>query len=241
MEELNMHVDLMPLTMGAWAQTLSMTLAANEPLDLFLGSSGSFGTYIESQYVRDWTPYMDYIPDVIEGMGEDIVAGYVGDFLVGFSQMKERGYWTGLIARKDIMDELGYKPEDFSITTQDMSTYNQLDELFAAVKAAHPDMIAVGGTSSLASAVGNYADNLGNNFGMLENYGQTTTITNFFETDLYRELCSIQRRWFLAGYESADAATNQDSGETLMRAGNLFSFITNTKPNTDVEKLAQTG
>ena len=241
MEELNMHVDLIPLTMGAWAQTLSMTLAANEPLDLFLGSSGSFGTYIESQYVRDWTPYMDYIPDVIEGMGEDINAGYVGDFLVGFSQMKERGYWTGLIARKDIMDELGYKPEDFSITTQDMSTYEQLDELFAAVKAAYPEMIAVGGTSSLASAVGNYADNLGNNFGMLENYGQTTTITNFFETDLYRDLCSIQRRWFQAGYESADAATNQDSGETLMRAGNLFSFITNTKPNTDVEKLAQTG
>jgi putative aldouronate transport system substrate-binding protein len=34
---------------------------------------------------------------------------------------------------------------------------------------------------------------------------------------------------------------NRDSGETKMRAGNCFSYIVNVKPNTDVEKLAQTG
>ncbi len=34
---------------------------------------------------------------------------------------------------------------------------------------------------------------------------------------------------------------NQDGGETKLKAGNCFSFITNVKPNTDIEKLAQTG
>ena len=34
---------------------------------------------------------------------------------------------------------------------------------------------------------------------------------------------------------------NQDSGEIKMKAGNTFSYITNVKPNTNVEKLAQTG
>lgn len=241
MKELNMHVDMMPQTMGTWTQTLSMTLASGEPLDLFLGSSGSFGTYIESGYILNWAEYLDYVPDVIEGMGEDINAGYVGDFLVGFSQMKERGYLAGLIARKDIMDELGISPDDFSITTEDMSTYNQLDDLFTKVKEAHPEMVGVGGTIGLGGLIGDFADNLGNNFGMLENFGQTTTITNYFESQQYKDLCEISRRWFLAGYESADAATNQDSGETLMRAGNLFSYLTNIKPNSDVEKLAQTG
>ena len=241
MKELNMHVEMIPQTMGTWATTMSMTLAANEPLDLFLAGSGSFGTYIDSQYIRDWTPYMDYLPDVIEGMGEDINAGYVGDFLVGFSQMKERGYQTGLVARKDIMDELGISVDDFSMTSKDTSTYSQLDDLFAKVKEAHPDMIAVGGTTGLPSTMGNFADNLGNNFGMLPDYGQSTTITNVYESEFYHDFCAIARRWFLAGYESADAATNQDSGETLMKAGNLFSYITNIKPNTNVEKLAQTG
>ena len=34
---------------------------------------------------------------------------------------------------------------------------------------------------------------------------------------------------------------NSDSGEIKMKAGNCFSFITAIKPNTDVEKKAQTG
>lgn len=241
LKELNMKVELIPQTMGTWTTNMSMILAANEPLDLFLSGSGSFGTYIESGYVLDWGDYMDYVPDVIEGMGEDINAGYVGDFLMGFSQMKERGYQSGLIARKDIMDELGYSPDDFSITTEDYSTYEQLDELFAAVKEKYPDMIAVGGTAGLPSLIGNYNDNLGNNFGMLEDYGQSLEVVNVFEGEQYKTFCEIARRWFEAGYESADAATNQDGGETLMKAGNMFSFLTNVKPNTDVEKLAQTG
>lgn len=241
MEELNMHVEMMPQTMGTWSQTLSMTLASGEPLDLFLGSSGSFGTYIESGYVLNWADYMDYVPDVIEGMGEDINAGYVDDFLVGFSQMKERGYLAGLVARKDIMDEIGVSPDDFSLSVADLSTYQQLDDLFAKVKEAYPNMVGAGGTIGLGGLVADFADNLGNNFGMLENFGQTTTITNYFESEQYKGLCEIARRWFLAGYVSADAATNQDGGETLMRAGNLFSFLTNIKPNSDVEKLAQTG
>lgn len=241
LKELNMNVELIPQTMGTWTTNMSMILAANEPLDLFLSGSGSFGTYIESGYVLDWGDYMDYVPDVIEGMGEDINAGYVGDFLIGFSQMKERGYQSGLIARKDIMDELGYSPDDFSITTEDYSTYEQLDELFAAVKEKYPDMIAVGGTAGLPSLIGNYNDNLGNNFGMLEDYGQSLEVVNVFEGEQYKTFCEIARRWFEAGYESADAATNQDGGETLMKAGNMFSFLTNVKPNTDVEKLAQTG
>lgn len=240
--ELNMNVDLIPQTYGTWAQTISMMLTANEPLDLFLASSSSFATFIDSGYVRDWSDYMDLIPDVIDGMGDDIEAGYVGDFLIGFSQMKERGYQAGLIARKDIMDELGLTPDDFNVTNADISTYQQLDDLFAQVKELYPDMIAVGGTSGLScSFVGNFADTMGNNFGVLENYGQTTTVTNYYESEQFKNFCEISRRWFQAGYESADAATNQDSGETLMRAGNLFSYLTNLKPNTAVEKLAQTG
>ncbi len=34
---------------------------------------------------------------------------------------------------------------------------------------------------------------------------------------------------------------NQDSGEIKMKAGNCFSYITNVKPNTNVEKRSQTG
>ena len=241
MKEMNMHVDVNAMTFGAYSTTISMILAANEPLDLFLSMSNTFATNISSGYIRDWSDYLEYVPDVLDAMGEDVNAGYVGDFLVGFSQMKERGYRTGLVARKDIMDELGISPDDFSITTENYATYDQLTELFAKVKEAYPDMLMTGGTTSLAGMAEKFADNLGDNFGMLENFGQTTTVTNWYETEQCLNFCKLYRTWFENGYESADASTSQDSGSVLMKAGNLFSFMTSIKPNTNIEIKSQTG
>ena len=241
LSEMNMEVDLIPLTMGAWTTNLSMMLAANEPLDLFLCGSGNFSTFIQSGYLRNWADYLDYLPGVVETLGDDLEAGYVGDFLVGFTQMKERGYQAGLVARADIMDELGISPDDFAVTTEDYSTYDQFTQLFAAVHEAYPDMTVNGGTQALASQLTFFNDGLGDNFGVLPDFGQTTEIVNWFETDQCLTFCNLSRDWFEAGYYSADAATNQDSGETLMRAGNLFSYFTAIKPNTDVEKRTQTG
>ena len=97
------------------------------------------------------------------------------------------------------------------------------------------------GTSIMGLQTGSYFDNMGSNFGVLENYGQTTTVTNWYESDQYKKFCEIGRDWFTKGYSSQDIAVNQDSGEIKMKAGNTFSYITNVKPNTNVEKLAQTG
>ena len=49
------------------------------------------------------------------------------------------------------------------------------------------------------------------------------------------------RSWNEAGYVSADFATCTDTGEALMRAGNLFCFSTAGKPNSKVEKDVMTG
>ena len=241
LKEMNMNVDLIPMTGGTWAQTLSMSLASNEPLDLFIGGSDSFGTYIESGYVRDWTPYLQYVPDVVETLGDDINAGYVGDFLIGFTQMKERGYQPGLICRKDIMDELGFSPDDFNVTISDYTRYDKFTELFAAVKAAYPDMLVLGGPSTPASFAVDLADCLGNNFGMLDDFGQSTEVINYFETENFKFLCELAREWFLAGYLSADAATTTDWGTILVKAGNTFGYFTRIKPNADVEAESQSG
>ncbi|MCH5352924.1 MAG: ABC transporter substrate-binding protein [Acutalibacter sp.] len=241
MEELNMHVNLIPMTFGTYMSQLAPMLAANEPLDIFPAMSSSFATYIESQYVVNLADYLDYFGDTLEVFGDDAYCGYIGDFLVGFSQMKERGYPTGMVVRKDLMEEAGFSVEDFNVTTDDYSTFEQIDELFAKVKELHPEIICLDGTTIMAAGAGSsYVDNMGDDFGVLENYGQATKVTNYFESDQFRTLCDIAKRWFDAGYVSQDIVVNQDSGETKMRAGNCLSFVCYVKPNTNVEKLAQT-
>ena len=81
----------------------------------------------------------------------------------------------------------------------------------------------------------------GSAFGVLADIGQTTTVTNWYESDMFRDACQLVREWNQKGYTSADFATCSDSGESLMRAGNLFCFTTLGKPNTKQEKDAMTG
>lgn len=240
-KELNMKVNMIPMTWGTYSSQLSMMLAAGEPLDIFPAFSSSFSTYIESQYVVDMSQYLDDLKDAQQVLGEDFNCGYIGDFLIGLGQMKERGYPTGLVARKDIFDELQCKVEDFNVTVEDYSSFDQIGELFEKVKAAHPEMICLDGSSIMALQTIDWYDGLGDNFGVLENYGQTTTITNWFESDQYKTFCEIGKDWFDKGYSSQDIAVNSDSGEIKMKAGNCFSFITAIKPNTNIEKQAQTG
>lgn len=241
LKEINMTVNLIPMTFGTYNSQISMMLASNEPLDIFPGMANQFATYIDSQYIVNANDYADYTKDAVKTLGDDAYCGTIGDFLVGFSNMKERSYPAGLVVRKDIFDELGYKVSDFNVSTDDYASFDKITELFAAVKAKYPDMICLDGTSTMGCQTESYIDNLGNMFGVLENYGQTTTVTNWFESDQYKKFAEINRSWFQTGYSSQDIAVNTDSGEIKMKAGNCFSYITNVKPNTNIEKLAQTG
>ena len=138
------------------------------------------------------------------------------------------------------MEEVGYSLEDFAdVDPDNPASYDVFDEMFAAVKAAYPDMTAIAGQQALPSLC--TFDSLSDSFGVLEDRGQTTTVTNYYESQQFKDLVTISKRWYDAGYYSADAVTNQDTGETLLKAGNLFSFFVGIKPNTAQEKLAQTG
>lgn len=243
MKELNMKVHLIPMTFGTYFQQLPLMLAANEDLDLFPAMSNEFATYIESQYIVNCADYLDEAKDIISVLGEEeAFTPYIGDFLVGFAQMRERGYPVGLIVRQDLFQELGYKTEDFSVSTDDYNSYQQLTALFAKVKEAHPNITAVDGSDAIMGLMDNgWVDNLGSLFGVLEDYGQTTTVTNWFESEQYRTFCEIAREWYQAGYISQDIAVSQDDAIVKMKAGNCFSFFSYIKPNSAVEKESQCG
>ena len=241
MKELNMHVDLIPVTIGTWNSQLPMMLASGEPLDIFIALSNQFSSYIDSGYVVNLADYQDDLKDAQETLGEDFNAGYIGDFLIGTSQMKERAYPEGIVVRKDIFEELGYSVDDFDCNTEDLSSYDKITEMYAKVKEKYPEMVCLDGTGVMGNGTMAYVDTMNSNFGVLENYGQTTTVTNYFESDQFKKLCEIAKTWYDNGYESKDIAVNKDSGELKMKAGNCFSFMCFVKPNTNIEKKAQTG
>lgn len=243
LKEINMNIDFVPVTFGTMASTIQMMLASNESLDLFQNASfGAASGYIESGYIRNWAEYLDQMPDVVDYLGEELNYGYIGDFMVGIGVIKERANTFGLVARTDIMEEVGYTAEDFAeVDAHDPATLDKVDEMFAAVQEKYPNMTVVAGQQGFASYVGNFTDSLSDGFGVLANDGQDTTVTNWYESDQFKGLATVAKRWFDNHYYSSDAATNQDTGETLLKAGNMFSYLVGIKPNTAAEKKAQCG
>lgn len=238
MKQLNMKVDLQPVTFGGYMQQIQMILSSDDKLDIFPMFGSNAGTYINAEYVEDITPYLNSVAkDLIDVVGiEDISCCSIGDFIWGIPTMHERCNPTAYVLCTDVLEETGYKAED-------IKTLEDLTEVFAKVKELYPEMIAYSGLNgSTQGATQQTFDSLGGgNYGVLMDNGQELTVSNWYESEEFRSVVETYYEWAQKGYSSADLATSSDAGEAMMRAGNLFSFSTYWKPNTKVEKDAQTG
>jgi putative aldouronate transport system substrate-binding protein len=117
-----------------------------------------------------------------------------------------------------------------------------LEAAFAVVHKNNPSVNVLvtrtQNTSPVASTLGNDLnswDALGDNIGVLDNWGQDLKVVNLFETQTYRDLVNMARRWFLAGYINPDVATGAVSGYELMKTESAFCYFHSNKPG-DLEQ-----
>jgi putative aldouronate transport system substrate-binding protein len=200
-------------------------LAAKEPMDIAFNFSFTRASFLDAGYIVDASKYTDYTKDIAQTLGEDVNAGYVGDFLVGFPMMNSRCFPSAIFVRKDIFDALGYKESDFNVNTDDMSSFDQITQMLAKIKEKYPDIIPFDGNRTFLQNYLTYADGFGDSFGVLENYGQTTKITNWYESEQCRQFALLARKWFTGGYTSKDIAVSKDTGRDKMKTGKSASFF----------------
>lgn len=240
-EELNVNLTVKALPILDCYTQLQLMIAGGEDIDVFPTWPTTVGTFVSGGYVLDLTEYMseEQLPNIYQWVGEeDLKTANLGGYLWGVPRMAERVNPHCIEMRTDILNELGYKEED-------IQSFDDLTEVFAAVHEAYPDMTVYGG--SYNEGLGNYinvtaiSDPLNDKFGTLDNYGETLTVANEYESEYWISLIKTVRGWYEAGYVSKDMSTSQDSGAVLMAAGNLFAYGDNYKPNTKQEKLSQTG
>ncbi len=243
LNDINMTVTPITVTYGTMSTTLGMMLPAGEDLDVFPCWASNQSTYLDSGYLLPWSDYSYNLQDVIDYYGEDALAAcYIGDQWIVIPSNFERCAWTCFLVRDDIMEELGHSVDDYTgFDVNDPSTFDQLTQLFAEVKEAHPEMVVINGTMAMGTQTKGYCDGVGDNFGVLLDPENDTEFVNYYETDMFRNICEINKVWFDAGYASADIATQNDSIETILKAGNTFAGICNGKPNTVAEKISQCG
>ncbi len=236
-KDINMELDLIALSWGTYTNELSLMLSGNEKLDIIPIIVNNASGYVNSGQVADLSTYIEqYGANIKEVVGDEfITTPNINGFIYGVTSKREWITQEGVMMRADLLEEAGF-------TTEDIKSVDDLDAVYSAVYAKHPDM------TMLASSQGSTplfrweeADFLTDGFGGLMDKGQSTDVVNMYETDEFNKFANKMYAWNQAGYISKDAATTTESLTNQVKAGTAFSYFTPMKSGAVEQDELSTG
>jgi putative aldouronate transport system substrate-binding protein len=241
LKEKNLEVELLANNISAYQDQVNLMISGGEKLDLveYLGSTFS-NDVAQGKYL----PLNDLLKTHGAGAasalgGEYLKAGTIDGKVYGTPSIRDMAVNFGICMRKDIADKYGIKPED-------IKTVDDISAVLAKVHAGEPELFitfAQGNTSGIVPELLINWDGLGNDFGVLMNYGQDDElkVVNVFAEKEYEDMLRLVRDWYQKGYIIPDASTNSQTAVTLVGAGQLFSFVSRLKPGFDMQSTRGSG
>ena len=230
--ELGVKVTLYPISYFDLTSQQNLMITSGDKLDLAsimftgVGSWVSKGAFLELDDL-----YSQYGADIEKAEGRAMAGGYYNGKLYAIPSEEKQARSYGFVARKDMVEELGFSYEDDKAYTME-----DLDKLFAAYKEKYGDgYYCVAGTASNSDWYPDFyaVDNLGSTYatGVLAGGGldDDTTVQNMYALDAYKEYAETMYAWAQAGYYSPDAATNTDANTIQIQSGYYLGCFTSTE------------
>ena len=232
-------VNITFVSVGDYVQKANLMLTGNEKVDLMIVSP-FFG--FTSQVARGQLQPLDelvdkYGPDIKSVLGSDYLnAGKVNGKLYGVVPMKDMAGGTGLIMRKDLVDQ-------YKIDIGKIKTLEDIGPVLKTIKDNEPDVMPLvpGATGASLLFFQKWYDELGDGNGVLPNYDNNLKVVNLFETPEYADQVKWMREWYTSGYIMKDAATTKEDHLELVKAGRAFAYFSPTKPGIDDQESNKTG
>ncbi|MBR1780783.1 MAG: ABC transporter substrate-binding protein [Oscillospiraceae bacterium] len=236
----NIEVEFYPLSYTEFMTNFGTSIMAYDEYDVIPVFYSTVSSWINAEAMVDLAPYMDTADGqkIVAALGQETATvSSINGFQYGLPAMKESVELGGLWMRADICDELGLTEKydlDKSDGTYTGTIYNWsvAGDIFAQVKAAHPEMTPLYMYNSDQSPRFYFVDPLVDRFGVLDWQADhdSTTVVNEFETESFRNMCHLLADWYDKGYIFGDAATDTQGTATMIKAGNTFSYATAIKP-----------
>ena len=193
-EKLGVDMELLIIDVAAYTEDLKLMLSSGEQVDLFSTCGPGYMTCVNNGYTADLEEdglLDNYGADLKNLIRTDYLdACRVGGTLYGVPPIKDYAIQTaclligteylegaGVDLSKFEKDELGYNK----------ATWDDIDEMFAAIHEAYPDKIVYSTQDNLLTQ-GSCVDNIaGDYFGCLLDPANSLEIENVYESDLFRE------------------------------------------------------
>ena len=236
-EKLGVDMELLIIDVAAYTEDLKLMLSSGEQVDLFSTCGPGYMTCVNNGYTADLEEdglLDNYGADLKNLIRTDYLdACRVGDTLYGVPPIKDYAIQTaciligteylegaGVDLSKFEKDELGYNK----------ATWDDVDEMFAAIHEAYPDKIVYSTQDNLLTQ-GSCVDNIaGDYFGCLLDPANSLEIENVYESDLFREWADRAYRWNQLGYISGDAMTDDNGASSRIKSGAYMAMMAQAKP-----------
>ena len=233
---LNTTVNIERVSLWDYATTMNLKLSSGEPCDLFQGWM-NYNTYAANEYFLDLEPYKEYMPDILDLIGNYVEMGYTNGKLYSVTALKDLPHDQGFILRKDWVDETG-------INLEEVDTMEKFGDLLRAIKKNHPDATPLtnGTTGNAAYGLYNMAEKEGGGFSMVDiltpgvgllDPENSSVVSNLYATDEYKRSVELCYEW---AQEGLIAKSDISSGAEQVRAGQSGGYAMPYKPGVTIQE-----
>lgn len=237
--KINAKVTLLPINFGAAMQQYNLMLSSGEKLDLMMTFPMTYASLVSQGKIQEIGPLMDmYGKGVKDAMGKFYKSTLINGKTYGVRPLCDMAGGGGLCIRHDIVAK-------YNINLSKVKSLADVTEVLKTIKSHEPNAYPLSFSNQQIGIVAMLAlfdiDNLSDNFGVLENYGNSLKVVDMFECKEYVSELKLIRDWYQKGYIMKDISTNKEDQHSLIASGKTYCYFTPTKPGIESQESSQNG
>ena len=220
-EKIGCNVEFITFEVGNSKQQIQLLLSGGDnTLDIYWADGGGTSVNFVNAALSGQAMPLDeimapYADGMKEALGENVYnAGIVDGVQYGIGRLLDQASSAVFTIRADVAEQFGYKNGDT------IASLDELTEFFRQVHEAYPDIPIIGPNNGAVNWGDTRVDNLGdaNMLGVLDNYGQDETITNYWESEKYQERLDCVKEWMEMGIYMTDLMNVTEAPSDLIPA-----------------------
>ncbi len=249
-EKINTHVDIQWYDPNTYAKQIPLMIQGNDKLDLIMYTpvpgAGYTSFQNQGQLMEIGGLLREYAPEIVSMMGSLLEGTSTKDGVFGVADYRDLSGAEYILMRRDILDQLGLTEK-----AENMTSWTEFEEILTEV-VDKTDLAGIGNSDAAGTVVStfpyfmgsdsfaeNYSfDNLGDSYQFISVDEKTDKVECYYFTEEYQKMIQRARDWYQKGLIYADAANNQEMGDSMIKNNVFFSVAENGELG--VEALKQT-
>lgn len=238
--DIGVEVEFMPISIFELGSTVPTKVIAGEQIDVFMMAFTGTKIYEQMNLLMPLNEYIttENAPYISTHTGPDGTDIDMDGTVLSVKLPVNEPVCGGFLVSKDDLAAAGLadKYHDY-----DMVTLDDLDDIFAGIKAVYPDKYPCGIFGSATRADMTFIfDELGDsrNSGVVIGL-DGTKVENMYASEPYKEYLEHVRQWYLNGYVPKDAATTDISITDYLSQGVISGYFNAFKDSSLKETMGK--